>query len=51
LAIGCDGIGGIIGAAGATIVAMTMGFNMLGWLLVVGFAGFALLEPAGAEDP
>jgi hypothetical protein len=51
LAIGCDGIGGIIGAAGATIVAMTMGFNMLGWLLVVGFAGFALLEPAGDEDP
>ena len=47
LAIGCDGLGGIIGAAGATIVAMTMGFNMLGWLLVVGFVGFALLEPAG----
>ncbi len=47
LAIGCDGLGGIIGAAGATVVAMTMGFNMLGWLLVVGFVGFALLEPAG----
>ncbi len=47
LAIGCDGLGGIIGAAGATIVAMTLGFNMLGWLLVVGFVGFALLEPAG----
>jgi len=51
LAIGCDGLGGIIGAAGATVVAMTMGFNMLGWLLVVGFVGFALLEPAGDEDP
>ena len=47
LAIGCDGLGGIIGAAGATIVAMTLGFNMLGWLLVVGFVGFSLLEPAG----
>ena len=47
LAIGCDGLGGIIGAAGATVVAMTMGFNMLGWLLVIGFVGFALLEPAG----
>ena len=45
LAIGCDGIGGIIGAAGATVVAMTMGFNMLGWLLVVGFVGFSLLKP------
>lgn len=51
LAIGCDGLGGIIGAAGATLVAMTMGFNLLGWLLVVGFLGFALLEPAGDEDP
>ena len=47
LAIGCDGLGGVVGAAGATIVAMTMGFNMLGWLLVVGFVGFSLLEPAG----
>ena len=51
LAIGCDGLGGIIGAAGATIVAMTLGFNMLGWLLVVGFVGFALLQPPGDEDP
>lgn len=46
LAIGCDGLGGIIGAAGATVVAMTLGFNMLGWLLVAGFVGFALIEPA-----
>ena len=51
LAIGCDGLGGIIGAAGATVVAMTMGFNMLGWLLVVGFAGFSLLKPAGDPAP
>ena len=51
LAIGCDGLGGIIGAAGATVVAMTMGFNMLGWLLVIGFVGFSLLEPASDEDP
>jgi len=49
LAIGCDGLGGVIGAAGATVVAMTMGFNMLGWLLVVGFVGFSLLEPAGED--
>jgi hypothetical protein len=27
-------------------VAMTLGFNMLGWLLVAGFVGFALIEPA-----
>ena len=46
LAIGCDGLGGVIGAAGATVVAMTMGFNVLGWLLVLGFLGFSLLEPA-----
>jgi hypothetical protein len=26
---------------------MTLGFNMLGWLLVVGFVGFSLIEPAG----
>ena len=51
LAIGCDGLGGIIGAAGATVVAMTLGFNMLGWLLVVGFVGFALLQPPDDEDP
>ena len=51
LAIGCDGLGGILGAAGATIVAMTIGFNMLGALLVIGFVGFALLKPAGDEDP
>jgi hypothetical protein len=51
LAIGCDGLGGIIGAAGATVVAMTLGFNMLGWLLVVGFVGFSLLKPPGDEDP
>ena len=51
LAIGCDGLGGIIGAAGATVVAMTMGFNMLGWLLVAGFVGFALLKPAGDDPP
>ena len=51
LAIGCDGLGGIIGAAGATVVAMTMGFNMLGWSLVVGFVGFALLKPPVDEDP
>jgi hypothetical protein len=51
LAIGCDGLGGIIGAAGATLVAMTMGFNMLGLLLVVGFVGFSLLEPASDEPP
>ena len=49
LAIGCDGLGGIIGAAGATVVAMTMGFNMLGWLLVAGFFGFSRLKPA--PDP
>ena len=51
LAIGCDGLGGILGAAGATVMAMTMGFNMLGWLLVVGFVGFSLLEPPVNEDP
>ena len=51
LAIGCDGLGGILGAAGATIVAMTIGFNMLGALLVIGFVGFALLKPAADEDP
>ena len=51
LAIGCDGLGGIIGAPGATVVAMTLGFNMLGWLLVIGFVGFALLEPPRNEDP
>ncbi len=49
LAIGCDGLGGIIGAAGATVVAMTLGFNMLGWLLVTGFVGFSLLKPAGDQ--
>ena len=38
-------------AAGATVVAMTLGFNMLGWLLVVGFIGFSLLEPASDEGP
>ena len=47
LAIGCDGLGGIVGAAGATVVVMTMGFNVLGWLLVVGLVGFSLLKPNG----
>ena len=51
LAIGCDGLGGIIGAAGATVVAMTLGFNMLGWLLVAGFVGVSFLQPPGDEDP
>ncbi len=49
LAIGCDGLGGIIGAAGATGIAMTLGFNALGCVLVFALLAFSLLRPVGYE--
>jgi spermidine synthase len=42
--IGCDGIGGVIGVAAATLVSITFGFNAVGWLIVAAFAGYILLE-------
>jgi spermidine synthase len=46
LVIGCDGIGGVIGAAGATGIAMSHGFNMLGVVLLLCCFAFALARPA-----
>jgi spermidine synthase len=46
LVIGCDGLGGIVGAAIATGTAMTMGFNAVGIVLILAFTGFVLLAPA-----
>ncbi len=45
LVIGCDGLGGIAGAAIATGTAMTVGFNAVGIVLVLAFTGFVLLAP------
>lgn len=45
LVIGCDGLGGIVGAALATATAMTMGFSAVGIVLVLAFTGFILLAP------
>jgi spermidine synthase len=48
IAIGSDGLGGIIGAAGATAIAMLFGFSVVGWVLVVGFVLFAWARPQRA---
>jgi hypothetical protein len=45
LVIGCDGLGGIAGAAIATGTAMTVSFNAVGIVLVLAFTGFVLLAP------
>ena len=45
LVIGCDGIGGIVGATGATALAMTVGFSSVGLLVVACFASFAAFQP------
>jgi len=43
--IGADGIGGVLGAAAATGVAMTAGFGVAGWLAALAFVAFAWLVP------
>ncbi len=44
LAIGCDGLGAILGATLATLLAVTSGFNMIALSIVVGFIGVSLLR-------
>ncbi len=53
LAIACDGLGGIIGAALATGIAMQVGFSAVSILLLVGFILFTIIRlrlPLGVID-
>lgn len=49
IAIGADGLGGILGAAGATAIAMLFGFSVVGWSLVLGFVLFSVMRPGQAK--
>ena len=51
LIIGCDGLGSILGATGATALAMTAGFSMVGWTIVIGFVGVSVFRPQHDQSP
>ncbi len=43
LVIGFDGIGGVLGATTATLIAITMGFTVLTWVVITGYLVFAII--------
>jgi len=44
-AVGCDGLGAVLGAAMATAIAATLGYTALGVAATLAFAGFVALAP------